>query len=89
LASYPAKLLTRSANFAIGLMRDELNEAVGASVRASGDPGLIVQWCSTDMGAVDSSAAAVVERVVSASDPRLQLLRVKMARMDRELRVQG
>jgi transcriptional regulator of acetoin/glycerol metabolism len=87
LASYPAKLLTRSANFAIGLMRDELNEAVGASVRASGNSDLIVQWCSTDMGAVDSSAAAVVERVVGTSDPRLQLLRVKMARMDRELRV--
>jgi hypothetical protein len=88
LASYPAKLLTRSANFAIGLMRDELNEAVGASVRASGRSDLIMQWCSTDMGAADSSTAAVIERVVGASDPRLQLLKVKMARMDRQLRVQ-
>jgi hypothetical protein len=88
LASYPAKLLTRSVNFAIGLMRDELNEVVGASVRASGNSDLILQWCATDMGAVDSSAAAVAERAVDASDPRLQLLRVRMARMDRELRVQ-
>jgi hypothetical protein len=40
------------------------------------------------MGAADSSTAAVIERVVGASDPRLQLLKVKMARMDRQLRVQ-
>lgn len=85
LAAYPAKLLTRSANFAIELMRDELNEAVGASVRASGEADLILRWCSTDMGAVDSSAAAVAERVIGAGDPRAQLLRAKMARMEREL----
>ncbi|MFE4541419.1 GAF domain-containing protein [Arthrobacter sp. NPDC056727] len=86
LAAYPAKLLTRSANFAIELMRDELNEAVGASVRASGEADLILRWCSTDMGAADSSSAAVVERVVGAGDPRAQLLRARMARLDRELR---
>ena len=86
LALYPAKLLTRSANFAIELMRDELNEAVGASVRASGEADLVLQWCSTDMGAADSAAAAVVERVLEAADPRLQLLRARTARLDRELR---
>ena len=86
LALYPAKLLTRSANFAIELMRDELNEAVGASVRARGEADLVLRWCSTDMGAADSAAAAVVERVVGAGDPRFQLLRARMARMDRELR---
>ncbi|MFP3463078.1 transcriptional regulator [Arthrobacter globiformis] len=86
LAAYPAKLLTRSANFAIELMRDELNEAVGASVRASGMIDLILRWCSTDMGAADSAAAAALERVGGADDPRFQLVRAKMARMDRELR---
>jgi hypothetical protein len=86
LAAYPAKLLTRSANFAIELMRDELNEAVAASVRASGEAGLILEWCSTDMGGTDSAAAAVVERTLGAADPRLLLLRARMARMDRELR---
>ena len=86
LALYPAKLLTRSANFAIELMRDELNEAVGASVRASGEADLVLQWCSTDMGAADSAAAAVVEQVIGAADPRLQLLRARTARLDRELR---
>ncbi|WP_314196412.1 GAF domain-containing protein [uncultured Arthrobacter sp.] len=86
LSLYPAKLLTRSANFAIELMRDELNEAVGASVRASGEADLVLQWCSTDMGAADSAAAAVVEQVFGAADPRFQLLRAKMARLDRELR---
>jgi hypothetical protein len=40
------------------------------------------------MGAADSFAAAIVEQVVGATDPRLQMLRVKMARMDRELRAQ-
>ncbi|MFF2317646.1 GAF domain-containing protein [Arthrobacter sp. NPDC058097] len=86
LAAYPAKLLTRSANFAIELMRDELNEAVGASVGASGVADLILRWCSTDMGAADSAAAAALERVAGADDPRFQLVRAKMARMDRELR---
>ena len=88
LAAYPAKLLTRSVNFAIGIMRDELNETVGASVRTSGEAELMLRWCSTDMGAVDSFAAAAVEQVLGATDPRLQMLRVKMARMDRELRAQ-
>ncbi|WP_354262248.1 hypothetical protein [Arthrobacter sp. OAP107] len=86
LAEYPAKLLTRSANFAIELMRDELNEAVGASVRASGEADLVLQWCATDMGAADSAAAAVVERLAGTDDPRFQLVRAKMTRMDRELR---
>jgi hypothetical protein len=86
LAAYTAKLLTRSANFAIELMRDELNEAVGATVRASGDADLVLRWCSTDMGGTDSAAAAVVEGLVGTDDPRLQLLRARMARIDRELR---
>ena len=86
LAEYPAKLLTRSANFAIELMRDELNEAVGASVRTSGVADLVLQWCSTEMGAADSAAAAVVARLAGTDDPRFQLVRAKMARMDRELR---
>lgn len=86
LAAYPARLLPRSANFAIELMRDELNEAVGASVRASGDPQLIMRWCSSDMGAVDSAAAAAVKGLAGADDPRYQLLQARMARLDRELR---
>lgn len=86
LAAYPARLLPRSANFAIELMRDELNEAVGASVRASGDPQLIMRWCSSDMGAADSAAAAAVRGLAGADDPRYQLLHARMARLDRELR---
>lgn len=86
LAAYPARLLPRSANFAIELIRDELNEAVGASVRASGDPQLIMRWCSSDMGAADSAAAAAVKGLAGADDPRYQLLQARMARLDRELR---
>lgn len=36
LAAYPARLLNRSTNLAVELMLDELNEAIAASVRASG-----------------------------------------------------
>lgn len=86
VAAYPAKLLARSMNFTIELMRDELNEAVGASVRASGKPDLILRWCSSDMGADDSTTAAALQRMAGGNDPRHQLLRARMARMDRELR---
>lgn len=86
LAAYPARLLPRSANFPVELMRDELNEAVGASVRASGDPDLIMRWCSSDMGAADLAAAAAVKGLAGADDPRYQLLQPRMARLDRELR---
>ncbi|KRE50522.1 histidine kinase [Arthrobacter sp. Soil736] len=86
LAAYPARLLPRPANFPVELMRDELNEAVGASVRASGDPDLIMRWCSSDMGAADLAAAAAVKGLAGADDPRYQLLQARMARLDRELR---
>jgi hypothetical protein len=86
VAAYPARLLARSANLAISLMRDELNEAVSASVRASGEPDLILSWCSSDMGAGDLAAAAAVRGLAGADDPRYQLLRARMARVDRELR---
>jgi hypothetical protein len=42
VTAYPAKLLNRSANFYVELMRDELNEAAGAPVRSSGDPRLMM-----------------------------------------------
>lgn len=53
---------------------------------ARGEADLILRWFSTDMGAVDSFAGAVSEQLVGATDPHLQLLWVKMARMDCELR---
>jgi hypothetical protein len=86
LAAYPAKLLNRSVNLTVELMRDELNEAVGASVRSSGDASLMMQWCASDMGAADTAAAVSMASLIGARDPRYQLVRARMERVDRELR---
>lgn len=85
-AAYPAKFLNRSNNLAIGFMRDELNEAVGASVRASGDPRLMLQWCTSDMGSSDTAAAALAATLMGPLDPRGQLVTARMERVERELR---
>ena len=85
LAAYPAKLLNRSTNLSVGLMRDELNEAVGASVRSSGDAQLILRWCASDMGASDTEAATAMASLIGPGDPRFQLVRARMERVDREL----
>jgi hypothetical protein len=85
LGAYPAKLLNRSVNLSIELMRDELNEAVGASVRSSGDAQLIMQWCASDMGASDTEGAAAIASLIGPGDPRFQLVRARMERVDREL----
>ena len=67
-------------------MRDELNEAVGASVRASGDARLMLQWCTSDMGSSDTAAAAAAAALLGPRDPRCQLVSARMERVDRELR---
>ena len=85
-AAYRAKFLNRSSNLAIGFMRDELNEAVGASVRASGDAGLMLQWCTSDMGSSDTAAAAAAATLLGPQDPRGRLVSARMERLDRELR---
>ena len=85
-AAYPAKLLNRSLNLSIGFMRDELNAAVGASVRSSGDARLILQWCTSDMGSADTEAAAAASKLIGPFDPSLQLVNARMERVDRELR---
>ncbi|MCY1217085.1 hypothetical protein D9M72_289850 [compost metagenome] len=85
LAAYPAKLLNRSANLSVELMRDELNEAMGASVRSSGDAQLIMRWCASDMGASDVEAAAAMASLIGRGDPRFQVVRARMERVNREL----
>lgn len=85
LASYTGRLLNRSTTLAVELMRDELDQAVAASVRSSGDPGLIAQWCATDMGHADSEAARVLARLAVPGDPRFELARARLERLDREL----
>ncbi len=85
-AAYPAQLLTRSFNLAIGFMREELNTAVGASVRSSGDAMLMLRWCTSDMGSSDTATAAAAAALIGPDDPRCQLVSARMARVDRELR---
>lgn len=86
LAAYRARLLNRSSNLAVGFMRDELNDAVGASVRSSGDARLMLQWCTSDMGSADTAAAASLAALLGPQDPRGQLVSARMERLDRELR---
>ncbi|MGP4032936.1 GAF domain-containing protein [Pseudarthrobacter sp. 1C304] len=86
LAAYRARLLNRSSNLAVGFMRDELNDAVGASVRSSGDARLMLQWCTSDMGSADTAAAASLAALLGPKDPRGQLVSARMERLDRELR---
>ncbi|MFB9857021.1 GAF domain-containing protein [Paenarthrobacter aurescens] len=86
LAAYPARLLNRSTNLSVELMRDELNEAVASAVRFSGDANIISHWCSTDMGSHDIAAAAALTSLTGPGDSRSQLVRARMERIDRELR---
>ncbi len=85
LSAYTGTLLSRSTTLAIELMRDELNEAVSASVRASRNPDVALRWCSSDMGSADSAAATVVAGLLGSEDPRHQLIQARMNRLDREL----
>lgn len=86
LAAYPARLLNRSTNLTVELMGDELNEAVAASVRSSGDADVISRWCASDMGSGDIAAAAALTNLIGPGDARFQLVRARMERIDRELR---
>lgn len=70
LEAYRAPLLRRSVALAVQLLRDQLDMAVGSAVRAGGDASLLVQWLSTDMGAVDPLAVEALGRLVGGGDPR-------------------
>lgn len=70
LEAYRAPLLHRSVALAVQLLRDQLDMAVGSAVRAGGDASLLVQWLSTDMGAIDPLAVEALGRLVGRGDPR-------------------
>ncbi|MFP5313601.1 MAG: GAF domain-containing protein, partial [Actinomycetes bacterium] len=79
LGAYRAPLLSRSGALAVQLLRDQLDLAVGAAARASGDAGLLVRWLSTDMGAADSLAVEALGRLVGRTDPRYLAFRAACA----------
>ncbi|MEV8082254.1 GAF domain-containing protein [Pseudarthrobacter oxydans] len=70
LEAYRAPLLSRSGNMAVQLLRDRLDLALGAAVRASTDPALIIRWLSTDMGSADTQAVEALGKLVGRSDAR-------------------
>lgn len=70
LKAYTAPLLSRSCVLAVQLLRDQLDLAVGAAVRSSGDAALLIRWLSTDMGAADFEAVEVLGQLVGTRDAR-------------------
>ncbi|SEQ05212.1 hypothetical protein [Arthrobacter sp. OV608] len=80
LEAYTAPLLSRSGVLAVQLLRDQLDLAVGAAVRASGDAQLLVRWLSTDMGAADFEGVDALRRLVGRGDPRYLSLLVSSSR---------
>lgn len=79
LEAYSAPLLSRSGVLAVQLLRDQLDTAVGAAVRGSGDAGLIMRWLSTDMGSADAQAVEVLGRLVGPRDARYAAFRAGMS----------
>lgn len=70
LETYTAPLLSRSGVLAVQLLRDQLDLAVGAAVRSSGDVGLLIPWLSTDMGSRDPRAVEAFGQLVGRADSR-------------------
>nr|WP_312856679.1 GAF domain-containing protein [Arthrobacter mobilis] len=86
VAAYTAPLLSRSTALAVEQLREELNSAVGAAVRASGSADALARWLATDMGAGDTDAVAALGRVLGTGDPRYLAFRARADRLDRALR---
>jgi hypothetical protein len=85
LEAYTAPLLSRSGVLTVQLLRDQLDLAVGAAVRASGDARLLVRWLSTDRGAADSEAVEALGRLVGRGDARYLSFRAGMSDTGRDL----
>ncbi|WP_142057876.1 GAF domain-containing protein [Pseudarthrobacter sp. B4EP4b] len=79
LAAYSAPLLSRSGVLSVQLLRDQLDLAVGAAVRASEVEGLLVRWLTTDMGAGDAEAVDVLGGLVGRGDARYLAFRASSA----------
>ena len=85
LAAYTAPLLVRSTARAIEPLRAELTNAVGASVRASGNAELLRRWCATEMGSDDRSAVPILGRLVGFADAAYLASLARLSRIDLEL----
>ena len=86
LDAYGAPLLPRSSLLCVELLREELNLAVGAGVRASGSAELISRWLATDMGSGDAGAVDALEHLLGHSHPRCSAFRARIDLLDRTLR---
>jgi hypothetical protein len=85
LEAYTAPLLSRSGALAVQLLRDQLDMAVGAAVRSSGDAGLLIRWLSTDMGSADVEAVEALGRLVGRGDARYLSFRAGVSDTGRDL----
>ncbi|WP_104135505.1 MULTISPECIES: helix-turn-helix domain-containing protein [unclassified Cryobacterium] len=85
LAAYTAPLLVRSTARAIEPLRAELTNAVGASIRASGNAELLRLWCATEMGSDDRAAVPILGRVVGFEDAAYLASLARLSRIDLEL----
>ncbi|WP_235504750.1 GAF domain-containing protein [Arthrobacter sp. Leaf141] len=74
LGAYRASLLSRSGTLAVQLLRDQLDLAVGSTVRSSYEAGLLFEWLSTDTGAADFEAVEALDRLVGRGDARYRYL---------------
>jgi hypothetical protein len=86
VAAYSAPLLSRSTSLAVEQLRDELDHAVGASVRACGSADVLIRWLSTDMGSGDAGAVAALGQVLGTGDSRYLSFRARAERLDLALR---
>lgn len=86
VAAYAAPLLSRSTSLAVEALREELDHAVGASVRACGSADVLIRWLSTDMGSGDAGAVAALGQVLGTGDSRYLSFRARAQRLDLALR---
>jgi hypothetical protein len=86
VAAYTAPLLSRSTAPVVEQLREELDRAVAASVRASASAEVLIRWLSTDMGSGDLDAVAALGQLLGRSDPRYLSFQARAERLDAALR---
>lgn len=85
LDTYRAPLLTRSTALTVELLREELNIAVGTSVRTSENASMLIQWLESDMGSADAEAVTSLGRCIGTADPRYLSFRARTDLLERDI----
>lgn len=85
LRAYPGPLLPRATSFEVGLLRDELHEAMRRAVVASPDPEHLSAWVHSDLGSSDPGAIQEQLRRVRQDSAEAAVLRSRLTLIDRAL----